>query len=109
VIDNDIYINAQNYIKLDDFLQYDDKPLSMKLRLFCKDSASHVSDTIIEKLNEFNNEANVEIVSANLLNETSFIDNEVQDVNIDALNSSNTIIEFFKSYGNEDIINKNND
>ena len=108
VIDNDIYINAQNYIKLDDFLLYDDKPLSMKLRLFCKDSASHVSDTIIEKLNEFHIEANVEIVSANLLTETSFIDNEVQDVNIDALNSSNTIIEFFKSYGNEDILNKNN-
>ena len=43
------------------------------------------------------------------MNETSFIDNEVQDVNIDALNSSNTIIEYFKSYGNEDIQNKNND
>ena len=43
------------------------------------------------------------------MTETSFIDNEVQDVNIDALNSSNTIIEISKSYGNEDILNKNND
>lgn len=107
VVDDEIFINAQNYIKLNDFLQYDDKPLSLKLKLFCKDNASHVSDTIIDKLNEYNINATVEIVSANLLNETSFIDNEVQDVNIEALNSSNTIKEFFKSYGNEDILTKN--
>jgi hypothetical protein len=43
VVDNDIFINAQNYIKLNDFLQYENKPSSLKLKLFCKDNASHVS------------------------------------------------------------------
>jgi hypothetical protein len=62
---------------------------------------------LLIKLNEHNIDATVEIVSANLLNETSFIDNVVQDVNIEALNSSNAFIEFFKSYGNEDILTKN--
>jgi hypothetical protein len=45
-------------------------------------ACGEITHTIIDKLNEHNIDATVEIVSANLLNETSFIDNEVQDVNI---------------------------
>ena len=107
LINNEIHINAKNYIPLDDFLLMQDKPNDLHIRLYCKNNSSQVRESIFNKLSEHNMNAHIDIVSANVLSNNTTEDDGLMNVDLESLNSSNTIIEFFKLYGNKEILNKN--
>jgi DNA repair exonuclease SbcCD ATPase subunit len=106
LINDEPYINAKDYIPFDDFLLMDDKPNDLHIRLYCKTNSSQVRESILYKLSQHNMNAHIDIVSANVLSNSSSEDG-LMNVDLESLNSSNTIIEFFKLYGNKEILNKN--
>ena len=104
MMNNEVYINAQNYITLNEFLDLDSKPNDLHIRLYCKENSSTIRNNIRTELEKHDINAHVDIVSANILNQDN---DSLSNINVSSLNSSNIIIEFFKSHGNQNILNKN--
>lgn len=106
VINNVVYINAQNYVPIDEFLEsYENKPKDLHIRLYCKENSVTYRNNIVAMLDQFNIHAHVDIINANVLNNDT--DNSIEHINLSSLNSSNIIVEFFKTHGNADILNRN--
>nr|QOI90611.1 hypothetical protein HWQ62_00480 [Pyramimonas orientalis virus] len=106
LMNDEPHINAKNYIPFDEFILMDDKPNDLHIRLYCKNNSYQIRDSIYQKLSQHNMNAHIDIVSANVLS-NQITQDGLLNVDLESLNSSNTIIEFFKLYGNKEILNKN--
>jgi DNA repair exonuclease SbcCD ATPase subunit len=104
LMNNEVYINAENYIPLSDFLKCTKKPSDLHIRLYCKDNSSAIRQQIKNLLGEHDIRTHIDITTSNITSQNS---ESLSCSNITSINSSNTIIEFFKTHGNKDILNKN--
>lgn len=104
LINNEVHINAENYIRLNDFLKYEKKPTNLHIRLYCKDNSSTIRQYIKDELDKCKINTHIDITSSNLTNQDS---ESLSSINIASINSTSTIIEFFKSHGSNDILNRN--
>ena len=80
---------------MNEFLEHDSKPNDLHIRLYCKENRLTIRNNIKTEL-KHNINAHVDIVSANILNQDN---DSLSNINVSSLNSSNIIIEFFRSHG----------
>ena len=108
IVNENIMINAENYIPIHDFLEYEKKPNVLHLRLYCRDDSSTKRNNLQHLLHKNNITCHIDIITANMMSQNE-CSHDVNSVDITTLNSSDTIIEFFKEYGDSGILAKNSD
>lgn len=108
IVHDDIMINAENYISISNFLEYEKKPNNLHLRLYCRDNSSTKRNNLHDLLNSNNITCHIDIITANMISHDAST-NDVNTIDITTLNSSDTIIEFFKEHGDSRILNENTD
>ena len=79
-------------------------------RLYCKEdtNVATIRDNILSLTKHINLKLDVITTTMNDTTESA-IDTELLNSSISSLTSSDTIVEFFKSNGNEDVLNENPD
>ena len=114
IIDNKVCINltGSGYEPLEDVLQNNVLPSELHTRLYCKEDThvSNIRDNILTLTQQHNINLKLDIITTTMNDITnSNIDTELLNSSISSLTSSDTIVEFFKSNGNEDVLNENPD
>lgn len=108
--DNQLLINANNYIPFNEFLKLSGIPEFLHIRLYIK---SNIDDTICyirSELQNINTSCRIDVIHSHFLTEHSITKtDEKNGIDISELNSTNTIIEFFKKYENEQLYERNSD
>jgi DNA repair exonuclease SbcCD ATPase subunit len=109
LMNDTVYINAQNYMTLDQFLEYDKKPSNLHIRLYCKENSSSIRHQIQEVLSKHDITNHVDITNSGFSSQEELSSDSLSSINITSLNSSSTIVEFFKSHGNKELLDHNTD
>ena len=95
-----IYSNSA-YESIDRFLTYRNKPTNLHLRLWTKDDAevSAVREQLIQTFQSHGIKSFVDITTCNNLDEQQYneTNESMFDINFDSLNSTDTLMEFFKA------------
>lgn len=108
--EDELFINAQNYVPFSQFLKMDDIPEMLNIRLYIKSNIEETINHIRTKLKSINKECIIDVIHSNLLTEQASTQPQDQyNVDISELNSTQTIIDFFKSYENTEVYGKNSD
>lgn len=109
-----ILINSENYETLETFVLRDKLPKELHVRIYCKEDTDTIS--LRDKLEKTLRQKNIDVkivCTSNMLHDiNSSCSEETENMlnaSIKDLTSSNTIIEFFKTNGNENILKSNTD
>jgi DNA repair exonuclease SbcCD ATPase subunit len=96
VIDDEIFVNAKDYIPLNMFLQMDDLPKHIHIRLYAKINNVQFRNIIVETFRDVSISAHVDIIGTNNVHDESN-EFDVSHMNLQSLNSNETLIEFVES------------
>ena len=95
VVNEAIVVNAKNYVSLTDFLTMNDLPKSIHVRLYAKLNNVQLRNDIVETFRNHDISAHVDIIGANQVHDSNQFD--VSQINLQSLNSNETLIEFVES------------
>ena len=107
-INEQLFINSDNYEVIDEFFKRNQLPKEIHLRLYCKESTDipKVRSELENLMIENNIEPKIDVLTTNISMNTT--ENEsIMDSSIKDLTCSDTIIEFFKSNGNQTLLDDN--
>lgn len=108
--ENQLLINANNYIPFHEFLKLSGIPYMLHIRLYIKSNIDETIRYITSELQKISILCKIDVIHSHFLSENYITrSNEENDINISELNSTNTIIEFFKKYENKELYEKNTD
>lgn len=108
LINDQIHINSYNtYESIETFLKHRNKPTELNLRLWTNDDAhkNTLRNDLIETFKSHGMNARIDITTCNGLDEhTENNEESVFDINFNSLNSTDTLVEFFKSTDNATVL-----
>ena len=103
----ELVINGENYISIQNFLKYENKPTHIHARMYIKENAVSVRNSLIEEFSSHGIRLKIDTMSPQLAL-PALVDDH-RSVDIPALNSIDTVFEFVETQIDRDLVKSNPD